>query len=349
MSTRLLSAVALLGLAACLSTPPVHQRALENNELCAQYVNAGDLEKAEVHCDLGLQFSPHYADLWSNKGIIALRREQMSVAKEHFIKAIRYNQDHAQSYNNLGYIYLKVEKSYGRAHDNFQRALKVNPDYLEARYNLALTFFYMGEKAKARKEYQTIVAINPNLADPWHDLGIMALEDGALEEAEEAFTKAVQLDPRFASAWLNLGLAFTEAGKFDKAADAYRACIEVEPNNVQCRQNLPIVNRKGALLDEGLKGERDTRLAENTPSALFELAQRYRDEGLKHEEEKAYKKCLELDGRFPACHYGLYVIFMEERRDRDARIACKNFVKFAPVDEYPQQVTTCEKYLSSSM
>jgi Tfp pilus assembly protein PilF len=349
MPTRLLSAVVALGLCACLSTPPVHQRALENNELCVQYVNAGELDKAEVHCDLGLQFSPHYADLWSNKGLIALRREQISVAKEHFIKALRLNQELAQAYNNLGYIYLKYEKSYGRAHDNFQRALKVNPDYLEARYNLALTFFYMKDKDKARKEYQTIVAINPNLADPWHDLGIMALEDGDLEEAEESLTRAVQLDPRYASAWLNLGLAYTEAGKFEKASDAYRACIEVDPQNVQCRQNLPIVTRKGALLDEGLKEERDTRLAENTPAALFELAQRYREQGLKHEEEKAYKDCLQLDARFPACHYGLYVIFMEERRDREARIACRNFVKFAPVDEYPQQVTTCEKYLSSSL
>ena len=73
--------------AGCLTPPPVHPRALESNELCAQYTNSGDLVKAEVQCDLGLQFSPQYADLWVNKGIIFLRRNQIDSAKDAFIKA----------------------------------------------------------------------------------------------------------------------------------------------------------------------------------------------------------------------------------------------------------------------
>lgn len=313
--------------------------------MCAQYVAQGDLTRAEIHCDLGLQFSPQYADLWSNKGLIALKQNQIGVAREHFIKALRYNQELAQAYNNLGFIYLKHEKSYGRAHDNFQRALKVNPDYLEARYNLALTYFFMGEKEKARKEYRTIIAINPNLADPWHDLGMMALEGGGHAEAIEYLSKAVELDPRYSGAWLNLALAYAESGKFKESAEAYRSCIEVDPDNAQCRNNLASVVRKGALLDEGLKEARDTRLAENTPAALYELAGHYRERGLKSEEQRTYQQCLKLDGRFPACHFGLFTLYESERKDREATIACKNFLKFAPEDEFQQEVTSCERYL----
>ncbi len=82
-------------LAGCVSAPPPHPRALECNELCAIYIVQGELVKAEVQCDLGLQFSPMYADLWVNKGLIALKRNQTDKAKEHFIKALRYNQDQA--------------------------------------------------------------------------------------------------------------------------------------------------------------------------------------------------------------------------------------------------------------
>src|SRR4051794_30725920 len=104
MSLSKLWPLPLLGcallLSGCLTAPPVHPRALENNELCAQKISEGDLTRAEVYCDLGLQFSPTYADLWVNKGLIALRRNQKDQAKEHFIKALRYNQAQAQAYNN---------------------------------------------------------------------------------------------------------------------------------------------------------------------------------------------------------------------------------------------------------
>ncbi|MFZ5470398.1 MAG: tetratricopeptide repeat protein [Myxococcota bacterium] len=337
---------AVLG-AGCLSAPPVHPRALEANELCAIYVGQGDLTRAEVQCDLGLQFSPQYADLWVNKGLIALRRGQEDVAKEHFIKALRYNQEQAQAYNNLGYVYYK-NNAYGKAHDNFQRALKVNPDYTEARYNLALAFIGLGEKDKAKKELRTVVAINPNLADPHHYLGVLALEEGALEEAVEELQKAVALDPAYADAWMNLANAYAEAGKFGEAVDAFTSCIEADPNNAQCRNGLPVVQRKASLQKPGLEDARKTLAGENTAEGMFLQARDFRDKGLRNEEERAYKKCVKLDNRYAPCHWGLHQIFVEERRDKEALIACKNFLKVALADEYPKEVESCERYVSST-
>jgi tetratricopeptide (TPR) repeat protein len=169
-SLQLLCALPLLTSLACLSSPPVHERALLNNELCVQQLAVHDLERAEVYCDLGLEFSPTYADLWVNKGLIRLNQGRMSDAKDFFIKALRYNNEQAQAYQNLGYIYLQ-EKEWGKAHDNFQRALKVNPDYLEARYNLALAYIGMEKPDKASKELRTILAVDPNIADAHHSLG----------------------------------------------------------------------------------------------------------------------------------------------------------------------------------
>lgn len=347
MRIRLLPPLAVLALAGCISAPQVHPRALENNELCAQDISKNDLVTAEVHCDLGLQFSPQYADLWVNKGLIALKRGNVEEAKGHFIKALRYNQEQAQAYNNLGYIYLQ-EHSYGKAHDNFERALKVNPDYREARYNLGLCFMYMGEKDKARKELRTLIAVAPELADPHHEMGIMAIEDQQYDDAVAEFSEAVRLDPSFADAWLNLGLAYGEQGKFAEAVSAEMHCIEADPDNAQCRNNLAIHQRKAQLLDPALKEIRDTRNAENTPASFFELAQSYRQRGLQNEERRAYENCLKLDGKFPACHFGMFTIFSQVRDDRNARNACKNFLKYAQADDFPDQIQTCEQYLSAN-
>ncbi len=347
MVRRFLVPAVFLGLAAgCLHATPPHPRALECNELCAQFIGSGDLIHAEVQCDLGLQFSPQYADLWVNKGLIYLRREQTDKAKEAFIKALRYNQEQAQAYNNLGYIYLKNQE-YGKAHDNFQRALKVNPDYVEARYNLALSFRGLGEREKARKELRTIVAVQPDLADPHHWLGVMALEDQAFEEAVDELTKATHLDPKFADAWMSLGNAYAEAGKYTEARDAFTSCLEADPDHAQCRNNAALMNRKGALLDPSLKEVKETLTGQNTAESQFQLARNYRDKGLKNEEERAYRKCVKLDGKYAPCYYALYELYQEDRRDKDAKVACQNFLKFASREESAKEIDSCEKYVGS--
>ena len=334
----------LLLATSCISTPPPHPRALECNELCTQYISQGDLTRAEVQCDLGLQFSPQYADLWVNKGLIALKRGQDDKAKELFIKALRYNQDQAQAYNNLGYIYLKHQE-YGKAHDMFQRALRVNPDYLEARYNLALDYKGMKQYDKARKELRTIIEVNRNLADPHAQLGSMALDDGETDEAIAELSQAVQLDPNFVDAWLLLGNSQMEAGKPCDAKDSFSSCIEVNSESAECRNNIIVAEKKCSLQDVALQDVKEHEAGNKTPETEFNAALKYKDQGLVNDEERAYKRCLKYDPKFAQCHWGLFEIFKARADEKKATIACKNFLKFANENDFPQQVETCKTYV----
>ncbi len=344
---RLLPTFAALVLTACLSSPPPHPRALEANELCTMSISEGDLVRAEVQCDLGLQFSPQYADLWVNKGLISLKRGEDAKAKEYFIKALRYNQEQAQAYNNLGFVYYK-DLAYGKAHDNFQRALKVNPDYVEARYNLALCFKDMGEKDKSKKELRTIIAVNAQIADAHAQLGAILHEEGSLEEATAELTAAVQLDPKFAEAWLELGNTQMDAGNFGEAADAYTNCISADPGNASCKNNVTIATRKASLADTALKEIKDNASGANSAEKMFTLALTYKEKGLRSEEERTYKKCLTLNVKFALCHYGLFEIFQADQRQKDAKIACQNFLKFADAADYKSQVDNCERFVSAN-
>jgi tetratricopeptide (TPR) repeat protein len=75
-------AIPVLGSLACAGTLPPTIQAIECNQLCAHSLTMGDLQTAEDQCDLGLQYSPQYANLWVNKGIIAKERAQFDKAKE---------------------------------------------------------------------------------------------------------------------------------------------------------------------------------------------------------------------------------------------------------------------------
>lgn len=342
---RVLCALPLVTAAACLSTPPVHERALLNNELCVQQLNVNDLERAEVYCDLGLEFSPTYADLWVNKGLIKLKAGDTGKAKDFFIKALRYNNEQAQAYQNLGYIYLQ-EGAYGKAHDNFQRALKVNPDYLEARFNLGLTFLKLEKNEQAKKEFRTILAVDPNIADAHHNLGILFYSEGKFEEAAEHIARAVQLSPDVPSFWHDYGATLMELSRFAEAKDAFATCVTLDQKNPQCLNNLAIAQRKAALTDSAFKEMKDTNTAENTPASLYVLARQQGEQGLVDQEERTYKKCVRMDGKYAPCHFGLFKIYADAKKKDAATIACKNFLKYGTADEFPTEIETCEKYLA---
>ena len=341
---RLALAAGLLA-AGCMSVPAPHPRALECNELCAQYIAMGNLQAADDQCDLGIQFSPQYADLWVNKGVIAFTRGQDAKAKEFLIKALRLNQEQAQAYNNLGLLYMK-EQGFGKAHDNFQRALRVNPDYLEARYNLALAFKALNQPDKAKKELRTLLNINPTLADAWGQLGQIADDEGENETAIEVLTKATQLDPKFTAAWLVLGNAFMEVGKPCDAKDTFSSCIEADDNFPQCRNNIIVAERKCKLQDKALDDVKARAAGAKTPEGEYSVAVQAREKGLVNDEERAYKRCLKYDPKYALCHYGLFELFKSRSDEKNASVACKNFLKFANESEFQTQVAMCRQYVS---
>lgn len=344
MNRPFVALVAGLVLAGCPATPPPHTRALECNELCAQYIGMGKLQAAEDQCDLGLQFSPQYADLWVNKGIIAFNRGQDAKAKEYLIKALWLNQDQAQAYNNLGLLYMK-EQGYGKAHDHFQRALKVNPDYLNARYNLALALKALKENEKAKKELRTLTHVNPDLADAWAQLGQIAVEEGENETAVGHLTRATLLDPKFTAAWLVLGNAYMELGKPCDGKDAFTSCIESDETSPQCRNNIIVAEKKCKLQDKALDDAKARAEGTKTPEGEYALALTAKEKGLVNDEERAYKRCLKYDPKFPLCHFGLFELFRNRSDERNASIACKNFMKFAADSDYKNQMATCQQYV----
>ncbi|HEX8440580.1 tetratricopeptide repeat protein [Archangium sp.] len=337
----------LLLASGCIKTPPPSDRALVNNELCAQQLAIGDLKQAEVYCDLGLEFAPQYADLWVNKGLIAMYAGQKDVARKHFIKAIRFNQEHAAAYMNMGKLYLD-DKDYGKAHDSFQRALQVNPDYIEARWNLGLTYINLKKLEKAEKEFLTLLVINPNLAEVHHGLGIVRYQQERKDEAAEEMIKAVQLAPNLNADWWNdLGAVLMELGRYEEAKQSFGSCVALNEKHPKCLHNLSIAQRKGALTDKALKEYRDTQKAQNDPGALFMLGRQYKEKGLVSEETRAYKDCLKLDGKFAPCHYGLFQVYADGQQRESAQVACKNFLKYGSVEEFPSEMETCEKFLNA--
>ena len=75
------------------------------------------------------------AKLINTKGIVFLHQYRWSEALECFDRAIEIDKDYAEAHNNKACIYSYIEKN--KAEEHFISALKIKPDYIDAKFNLA--------------------------------------------------------------------------------------------------------------------------------------------------------------------------------------------------------------------
>ena len=145
---------------------------------------------------------------------------------------------------------------------------------------------------------------------------------------------------------LVLGNAYMESGKPCEAKDTFSSCIEADENFPQCRNNIIIAEKKCKLQDKALEDVKARAAGTKTPEGEYSVAVQAREKGLVNDEERAYKRCLKYDAKYALCHYGLFELFKNRSDEKNASVACKNFLKYANESEFQTQVAMCKQYVS---
>jgi tetratricopeptide (TPR) repeat protein len=106
-----------------------------------------------------------------------LQREgKFSKAQILYRKAIKLNPDNIQALNNLGVTYIS-QKRYKRAIARFNDVLKINPDYTDAHYNLACVYAKKNNSDRSLLHLKDAIDLNPEVkkwADTDSDLKAMS-------------------------------------------------------------------------------------------------------------------------------------------------------------------------------
>ena len=133
-------------------------------------------------------------------------------------------------YSEIGSINLAI--------DNFQRAVKLKPDYAEAHYNLGVVLQKNGENEDAYKSYEKAIAIKHAYPQAHNNIGMINLKNRNLNEAVKSFEWAVAYNPNYVEAHNNLGATFQELMQFEKAMYQYEKALSINPKFAQALNNL---------------------------------------------------------------------------------------------------------------
>lgn len=106
-------------------------------------------------------------------------------AIEAYKKAVRIDPDYVDAYVNLGLVYYKVER-YPDAIDAYKQALRVRPGVPSIYNKLAATYIIAGDYSSALKAFRESVKIDPGNSETHFNLGVACLiagdKDGAVDE-----------------------------------------------------------------------------------------------------------------------------------------------------------------------
>jgi len=130
--------------------------------------------------------------------------------------------------NNIGLVYF-FQEHYSLSLQHFERALKIRPNFMEARNNRARTLIELERYDQAISELKTVISdlTYPDPAKAWVNMGVAFFRKKDFSSARDRFSKAIQIDRNNCLAVNYFGRALYELGSLGDAARALDNAVVV--------------------------------------------------------------------------------------------------------------------------
>ncbi|MBW1721298.1 MAG: tetratricopeptide repeat protein [Deltaproteobacteria bacterium] len=159
------------------------------------YRKLGEYAKAVTYFQRALALKPDFPDANNNLGMVYALMGRWEKAIDLFEKAIsnyKYERRHT-AFENLGTVYF-YRGDYRQAVVNYQKALRLEPDYSPAYEKMGLAYERLKEWDHALFAYQQAVRLEPRNPLPHLYLGRLCFQLKRYEDAETALRSAIRND-----------------------------------------------------------------------------------------------------------------------------------------------------------
>jgi tetratricopeptide (TPR) repeat protein len=140
---------------------------------------------------------------WESRGYARLYINQETL----WTYTLQRNPEAWPAYNGLGVV-LEGKGRISEAIEQYEQALQIDADYVDAHYNLGTVLGKTGRMSEAMEQYEEVLRLDPDYAEAHNNLGVALAKTGRIPEAMEQFEEALRLNPDYADARNNL--AYTQ-------------------------------------------------------------------------------------------------------------------------------------------
>lgn len=171
------------------------------------------------------------------KGNEYLAQKQFSTAENEYQQAIKINPDFADAYYRLGLLQIQQEHPTA-ASQSLARAVHLDPRNPDARLRLADLLVSSTEYAEARQQAEAVLQQDGKNSGAHRLLGQVALHQMQYLQAENELKQALDLDPRDPQTYEVLGLTQLLDAEYGAAEKSFQTAIEIKSDDPQTYINL---------------------------------------------------------------------------------------------------------------
>ena len=179
----------------------------------------------------------------------------------------------------LGYQH---KGNYTQSVVSFEKAILINSKNIASKNNLANSYKYLKDFAKAEQYFNEILDIDSNYINALINLGNLKVDLNSFDEAITYLNKALKIDKNNESIYINLANAYMGCGNFQKAKEILLTVLKMNPSLTRADKMLGDLNKKDENIDEHLnqmliKLKELNLNDEQKVSLYFAIAKKYDD------------------------------------------------------------------------
>jgi tetratricopeptide (TPR) repeat protein len=159
-----------------------------------------------------------------------------------FEKAQKASSNFLEATFNLALTYHEMEQ-YNKALDFYQKTLNLDPYLVKAHIKTAHAYEALGQKEKALNKYKEVIDIEPAYFVKHPTLGPIHQYINILNIKLEEINETLEDNPNELKSNQTLAKIYYAQGYFGKAANIYRKILSISPKNKEAKKMLAILEK----------------------------------------------------------------------------------------------------------
>jgi tetratricopeptide (TPR) repeat protein len=230
------------------------------------------------------------------EAMIGTPKENSNEQAELFLKAIQIQPDFLEAHYNLGLIYSN-QKKIREAAAEFEKVLKINPKFDALIYlMMASAYQEIDESQSAMSALEAGLQRNPKDLTMLRPLASLQFHSKNEMAALRSLQQILEIDPADVSSRIDLALLFQKSGELEKAISNYEEVLRLDSKSFVARYNLGLIFlRQKKMAEAAEQLEAANQIRPGNAEILERLGDIYVFEKQHAKAVSAYKSALEKD------------------------------------------------------
>lgn len=267
------------------------------------------------------------------KGNLELDKKEYANAIRYYDEALLKKADLADVHNNRGIAYLRLSEL-GKALEDFNKAVEIDPKFEEAYFNRAGVFIDQQAFPLATADLEHIRKTYGDSTNYYLKWGDLKFGQGYYEQALAEYDRALTLRPKNVQALVNRGVAYFEKKNFKAAKADFESAVKMDSQQQLAYNNLALIfarenqpEQASKFIDRALDFDPVNPIYLNNKGYILLL------QNQQSEAKKLIDQSLAKDPQNSYAHRNLGLYFLKNGQKSEALAALQKAYQLSPATD----------------